>query len=176
LSTLNEREATPTELATLLEASVGTVAYHVRTLHSLGLIELTGETRVRGAVAHHYRAVPEGAGDQPEPNGPDAAGASIVALDPEVCPVAAVGNFEDEGAISKRAALRLDTTGWRELSQACTRLLEQADRVARASAERLAQNPHEPERSAGLVMFMFESGDESDEGSRASEENGNQVS
>jgi len=174
LSTLNEREATPTELATLLDASVGTVAYHVRTLHGLGLIELTGETRVRGAVAHHYRAVPEGAGES-EQNGPGSAGASVVALDPEVCRVAAVGNFEDEGAISKRAALRLDTTGWRELSQACTRLLEQADRLARASAERLAKNPHESERSAGLVMFMFESGGESGEGSGASEENGNQV-
>ena len=36
----------------------GTVAYHVRTLLQLGLIELVDETRVRGAVEHHYRAVP----------------------------------------------------------------------------------------------------------------------
>src|ERR671939_1452020 len=56
LAILQERRASPNELAGVLGATLGTVAYHVRTLHQLGLIELVDETRVRGAVAHHYRA------------------------------------------------------------------------------------------------------------------------
>lgn len=34
---------------------LGTVAYHVRKLHKLGLIEPDHEQRVRGAVKHVYR-------------------------------------------------------------------------------------------------------------------------
>jgi DNA-binding transcriptional ArsR family regulator len=56
LALLSERTASPVELAEWVEATLGTVAYHVRTLHRLGLIELVDETRVRGAVEHHYRA------------------------------------------------------------------------------------------------------------------------
>jgi len=152
LDALHEREATPTELASMLGASVGTVAYHVRTLSSLGLIELTGETRVRGAVAHHYRAVDPA--DAASANG--VSGAVLSPLDPQLCPVAALGSFEDEESLAMRASLSLDAAGWRQLSQACNQLLEQADRIARSSAARLAQNPQESERAAGMVLFMFE--------------------
>jgi DNA-binding transcriptional ArsR family regulator len=56
LAMLDERKASPNPLAGWLGASLGTVAYHVRTLEQLGLIELVDETRVPGAVEHHYRA------------------------------------------------------------------------------------------------------------------------
>ena len=54
LAMLDERTASPVELAGWLGASLGTVAYHVRTLERIGLVELVSETRVRGAVEHHY--------------------------------------------------------------------------------------------------------------------------
>src|SRR3954468_9098512 len=56
LALLEERTASPVELAGRLGATLGTTAYHVRTLERIGLIELVRETRVRGAVEHHYRA------------------------------------------------------------------------------------------------------------------------
>src|SRR4051794_20127948 len=56
LAMLGERTASPNQLAKWLEQPLGTVAYHVRTLERLGLIELANETRVRGAVEHHYKA------------------------------------------------------------------------------------------------------------------------
>jgi len=162
LATLQECEATPTQLAQWLGASVGTAAYHVRALASLGLIELVGETRVRGAVAHHYRALPES--DLSEQQLSRALstthavpGATLSPLDPQVCPVAAVGNFDDERSLATRATLRLDAAGWHQLSQACEQLLKQADQIARSSAQRLAQNPAESDRDAGMVLFMFES-------------------
>ena len=57
LAMLDERTASPVELAGWLDASLGTVAYHVRTLERMGLVELVHETRVRGAVEHHYKSV-----------------------------------------------------------------------------------------------------------------------
>ena len=53
---LDERPASPVELSGWLGSTLGTTAYHVRTLERLGLIELVAESRVRGAVEHHYRA------------------------------------------------------------------------------------------------------------------------
>ncbi len=51
LALLDERSASPVELSGWLGATLGTTAYHVRTLERLGLIELVAESRVRGAVA-----------------------------------------------------------------------------------------------------------------------------
>ena len=56
LALLEERMASPVELAEVLGVSLGSVSYHVRNLHRLGLIELKKETRRRGAIEHHYRA------------------------------------------------------------------------------------------------------------------------
>ena len=56
LAILEERTASAVELARMLSADIGVVAYHVRKLHQLGLIELERETRVRGAIQRHYRA------------------------------------------------------------------------------------------------------------------------
>ena len=62
LALLDERIASPVELAGWLDATLGTVAYHVRTLERMGLVELVRETRVRGAVEHHYRSTDAPAG------------------------------------------------------------------------------------------------------------------
>ena len=56
LALLQERTASPRELAEWLDATLGTVSYHVRALHDFGLIELVRTTQVRGAIAHHYKA------------------------------------------------------------------------------------------------------------------------
>jgi len=56
LALLQERTASPRELADWLDATLGTVSYHVRTLHDCGMIELVRESQVRGAIVHHYSA------------------------------------------------------------------------------------------------------------------------
>jgi hypothetical protein len=38
---------------------VGYVAYHVRVLRKLGMIELVGTRQVRGATQHFYRGTPQ---------------------------------------------------------------------------------------------------------------------
>jgi DNA-binding transcriptional ArsR family regulator len=55
LNVLNERVASPSELAAEQDEPVGYVAYHVRVLHELELIELVNTRQVRGATEHFYR-------------------------------------------------------------------------------------------------------------------------
>ena len=57
LTLLNQRVASPSELAEELGAPLGNVAYHVRILLDLDLLELVSTTPRRGAVEHHYRAI-----------------------------------------------------------------------------------------------------------------------
>ena len=57
LSRLNERVASPVELARELDESVQLVSYHVRILRDLGFVELVRTTPRRGAIEHHYRAI-----------------------------------------------------------------------------------------------------------------------
>ncbi|HEY5941607.1 MAG TPA: helix-turn-helix domain-containing protein [Solirubrobacterales bacterium] len=55
LTVLNQRVASPSELAAEQEEAVGYVAYHVRVLHEMELIELVNTRQVRGATEHFYR-------------------------------------------------------------------------------------------------------------------------
>jgi DNA-binding transcriptional ArsR family regulator len=57
LSLLNEKVASPVEIARELDEPLGNVSYHVRILHQLKCVELVRTTPRRGAVEHHYRAV-----------------------------------------------------------------------------------------------------------------------
>jgi len=58
LQVLNERDASPNELMTLLEAPLGNIAYHTRVLEKCGCIEQVRTAQRRGAVEHYFRAVP----------------------------------------------------------------------------------------------------------------------
>ena len=164
LALLDERIASPVELAGWLDATLGTVAYHVRTLERMGLVELVRETRVRGAVEHHYRSkerprVSDQAWAAAPPIAKQAAVASTLqTIDAYARAASAAGGFDDGNSHLTRTALRLDARGWNDLSRACLRLLAQVDRIEAASKERMQRNPHAGEtREAALVMMLFES-------------------
>src|SRR3954465_6721009 len=148
LAMLDERTASPVELAGWLGSSLGTVAYHVRTLERMGLIELVHETRVRGAVEHHYRSkerprVSDDAWAAAPPIAKQAAvSASLQTIDAYARAAGAAGGFDHGNAHLTRTSLRLDERGWSELSRACVRLLAQVDRIEEAAQERMECNPH----------------------------------
>ena len=56
LSVLSEREASPSELSELVNASLSKISYHVKVLKDFELIELVRTEPRRGAVEHFYRA------------------------------------------------------------------------------------------------------------------------
>src|SRR5918997_4059234 len=135
LARLAERTASPNELAEWLDAPLGTVAYHVRTLRRLGLIELRRETRVRGAVQHHYRALPrplvtDEAWAAASPIAKQAlVGSTLQVIDEQARASAAAGGFDHADAHITRTLLHLDQEGWEALSRACTRLLEDLEEI-----------------------------------------------
>jgi DNA-binding transcriptional ArsR family regulator len=163
LALLDERIASPVELAGWLDATLGTVAYHVRTLERMGLVELVRETRVRGAVEHHYRSkerprVSDEAWAAAPPIAKQAAVASsLQTIDAYARAASAAGGFDDGNSHLTRTALRLDARGWNDLSRACLRLLAQVDRIEAASNQRIERNPHAAEtKDTALVMMLFE--------------------
>jgi DNA-binding transcriptional ArsR family regulator len=163
LAILQERRASPNELAGVLEATLGTVAYHVRTLHQLGLIELVDETPVRGAVEHHYRAkvrpnVTKEAWASASPVAKQAAvGSSLQMIDEYARASAAAGGFDREDAALVRLGLRLDEKGWKEMVKLTERFLGDAQKVEAAADERLGKHSGPGEAiDAGAVMMLFE--------------------
>jgi DNA-binding transcriptional ArsR family regulator len=57
----------PTQLADVSGTSLGSTAYHVRTLREAGVVVLAEEGRVRGAVEHFYALVPDNEADLNDP-------------------------------------------------------------------------------------------------------------
>ena len=163
LALLDERTASPVELAGWLDATLGTVAYHVRTLERMNLVELVRETRVRGAVEHHYRSkerprVSDEAWAAAPPIAKQAAvSSSLETIDAYAHAASAAGGFDDGNSHLTRTAISLDARGWDDLSRACRRLLAQVDRIEEAAQERMAGDPDAGEsREVALVMMLFE--------------------
>jgi hypothetical protein len=55
---------------------------------------------------------------------------------------AAAGGFDRPDAQLRRALLKLDARGFAQLSKVCDKLLEQAEKIEAAAAERIAKDPH----------------------------------
>ena len=139
LAMLQERTASPSELSQWLGATLGTTAYHVRSLHQLGLIELADETRVRGAIEHHYRAgkrpmVSESAWEQAPPIAKQAAlGSALQMVDEYARKSAAEGGFDRAEAHLSRTSIKLDAKGWEQLNKACLKFVEQVEKIDAAA-------------------------------------------
>ena len=104
-------------------------------LEQVGLIELVDETRVRGAVEHHYRAAErptvtaEGWAQAPPVAKQAAVGSSLDVIAEYARASAAAGGFDRADAQLRRVLLRLDARGFAQLSKACEKLLEQAEKI-----------------------------------------------
>ncbi len=163
LARLQERRSTPRELAESLDASLGVVSYHVRTLHKLGVIELVATTQVRGAIAHHYRAkerprISDEAWAAASPVAKQAAISATLATIAEYAKAsAAAGGLERDDASVSRGGLRLDAKGWEKASAACVRLVGRLAEIEASAEKRLAKDPHADGASdAAVVIMLFE--------------------
>jgi DNA-binding transcriptional ArsR family regulator len=163
LGVLEERTASPVELADLLGASLGVVSYHVRRLHQLGLLELKKETRRRGAIEHHYRAkerprVSDEAWGKASPMAKQAmVGAMLEQFNHYASRSAAAGGFDRADAHITRNTMRVDAKGWDQLSKACWKLLEQAQKIEQAAAKRIEGSAHSDDViDVGLITLLFE--------------------
>jgi DNA-binding transcriptional ArsR family regulator len=162
LRVLQDRVASPREIADELDAKLPNVSYHMRTLERLGFVQLVSTTPRRGAIEHHYRAVARlritgKAWAQVPAIVKDAMVAAT--LDQIVSFVGAsarIGGFDRKDAHASRQPMVVDAQGFRELSDALDELLLRANEIEAASAKRLAAGDHKDEQSAGLVLMLFE--------------------
>ena len=159
---LEERRASPSELAEELGAPLGTVSYHVRVLADLKLIRLVKKTPRRGAIEHHYEAVAaaqisgEVWAKVPALAKQAILSAALSEIGRAVNAAAARGGFDRADIHLTRSRLVLDEGGWAELAGELARTVEQAEEIAIESKKRLMGSDHEGELRAALVTMLFE--------------------
>ena len=160
LARLNERVASPVELARELDESVQLVSYHVRILRDLGFVELVSTTPRRGAIEHHYRAVRrQYFSDQDYASLPANARAAITgtaleSLFTHAASAHEAGVFDDdpENHVSTSDFI-LDKEAYDELSGMMKDLLERAMDLQAQSAKRIQGG--EDEVRARLSMMLY---------------------
>jgi DNA-binding transcriptional ArsR family regulator len=163
LAILEQRTASPSEIAQELDASLGVVSYHVRRLESLGLIKLVKKTPRRGAIEHYYKAdakhhIPDEAWAKvPGIVKQAMAGATLGEISAQVNAAAVDGGFGADDAHLSLTKLVLDEQGWRAIAREMAKTLERVDRIHAESLERLRKSDHEGEREAMVAMMLFES-------------------
>ena len=164
LAILDERVASPLELSRMLRTELGVVAYHVRTLHRLGLIKLERETKVRGATQRHYKAVErprisnEAWAKAPPIFKQALIDATLNQIHDYARDSAAAGGFDRADAHVTRTALRLDAEGWQQLAALLMSVLGDVAEIEQGVAQRLASGEGREcdLEDVGLVIMMFQ--------------------
>ena len=161
LTVLEERTASPSDLAEELGAPLGNVSYHVRTLTDLGLLKLVRRRTRRGAVEHYYRARERATvSDKAWSQVPSVVRRSMVGVALEqaienAVAAAAAGGFESGDTSLTRHSVALDDEGVRELGSALAKLHDEVAAVEARSAQRIEKDGSAP-RQVGVVTMMFD--------------------
>lgn len=170
LGILEEKTASPSEIAIELNASLGVVSYHVRKLHSLNLIKLVKKVPRRGAVEHYYKAearrqiTDEAWAEIPDIVKRAMIGAVISQVSAHVNSAAAAGGFERKDMHVSRTPLTVDEQGWTEISGELAKLLDRVDAIQKEAAKRLQAGGGGDSIVATLAMMYFEGGELSPHG------------
>jgi DNA-binding transcriptional ArsR family regulator len=161
LTMLNERVASPSELAEELGETIGSVAYHVRTLAQLECIELVKTTPVRGALEHHYRAVARQVFSDddwaklPVSIRKSLADAVLTDIAKDMAAAAEQGGFNRDEMHVSRTPIALDAQGWKELNDLLQETMFQALAIQAGCKDRLEKGEAEGE-PAELVFMLFD--------------------
>lgn len=146
LAILNERDASPNEIALDLNEPLGNVSYHIQALLECDCIELVRTEPRRGALEHFYRAttLPFPSAEEwarlPASLKPSASATTLEDLAHDAFAALRAGTLDarDERRLT-RSSLRLDEEGWVDVVEAIEATLEWIADIERESAERLAE-------------------------------------
>ena len=159
LSLLDNRVASPRQLATELGAGLSATSYHVRQLAALNLIRLVRRRQVRGAIEHHYTAAVRptitdaGWARLPQIVKRQWLGGKITQIGKEVVAAAGEGGFDHDDMHMSRTSLRLTPDNWRAASAILAQALKEIEALGAEGAVASAQDD---ERHAIAVMMLFE--------------------
>lgn len=162
LSLLDNRVASPKQIAAELDTPLPNTAYHVRQLASLGLVQLVRRTARGGAIEHHYTAkvrpvIPDEVwADLPDIVKRAYGSGTLEQAIPQLIAAVDAGGFEAEEAHFTRTSARLDDKGWKAISRELLKTLRRVDKLVEESEARLIQNPDEDGITANVLMAFFE--------------------
>jgi DNA-binding transcriptional ArsR family regulator len=163
LTILNERVASPNEIANELEEPLGNVSYHVKTLAEMGCIELVRTEPRRGAIEHFYRAVIRPFfSDKDWKRLPASArqgisDATLQLIWEDTSDALTAGTFDNRhDRHLSRNPLVLDDQGWEQVNQLLIEMMDRVVEIETESAKRLAGDG-QPGFNTKMVLMHFES-------------------
>ena len=165
LRILDERTASPRELAQELDAPLGNVSYHVRTLAQLGLIKLVRRRQRRGAVEHYYRAhvqpviADDAWDDMPGVAKTAMVHANLTTTFEHVGQAGRTGGFDRADSHLSRTTIEIDEGAWKEVSGELQAIYARVRKLGEATAKRSdddAGTNGGPRRTATVVLMLFE--------------------
>jgi DNA-binding transcriptional ArsR family regulator len=164
LMILNERVASPNEIADDIDERLPNVSYHVRALLDLGCIELVDTAQRRGAIEHYYRAVvrpffSDSDWKRIPRSGRQAISDSILQIIWEdVSDSIKAGTFEgrtDRHLTHSR--MLLDEEGWRELTKYLSGVLAEVEKIESRSKARIKKSADGAAIPTTFALMHFES-------------------
>ena len=160
---LNERVASPNELAKETGEPLGNVSYHVRLLADLDCVELVRTEPRRGAVEHYYRATMRPWFDKdmwaelPASVRTSASSSTLSMIVEDAASAMQDGSLDSRpDRHVSRAPLMLDEEGWQELARLLDGVLERALELKSESANRAVEAGTEAELIlCSLVLLHY---------------------
>ena len=162
LGILDERVASPNEIAEMIDERLPNVSYHVRALLDLDCIELVDTAQRRGAIEHYYRAVVRTSFSDrdwkrlPRTGRQAISSAALQAIWEDVSEALEAGTFESRSDrhLSHNDVV-LDQEGWQAVAKLLWGMIGEVEKVASASAARLEKSG-ESGIPTTLVAMQFE--------------------
>src|ERR671912_395170 len=163
LRILDERVASPNEIAEMIDERLPNVSYHVRALLDLDCIELVDTAQRRGAIEHYYRAVVRPFFSDrdwkrlPRSGRQAISGAALQKIWEDVSEALSAGTFESRSDRHlSHDEVVLDEEGWEAVAQLLKDMDADLERIASDSAARLRQSGGGGIPGPGLrVAFRF---------------------
>jgi DNA-binding transcriptional ArsR family regulator len=158
---LNERIASPNEIAQETNLEVGHVSYHVDKLKALGVIELVSERPVRGAIEHFYRAVrrpvalEEGMRDMTSEERESLTRYTLQLMVADAALAVNAGTFD--GRLNRalvRVPMTVDEEGFSKLASLHEEMYVRHLEIEAESAGRMAEEGTEPIPTVAAHMFF----------------------
>jgi DNA-binding transcriptional ArsR family regulator len=159
LGLLDNRVASPSEIAAELGTPLPNTAYHVRQLASLGFIKLVGRRVRGGAVEHRYTAtVRPVVTDDVHAKLPDivrraVAGGLVEQSISHMVQALEEGGFSRERSHVTRSAGRVDARGWQELADILGDTLKRVEQAIKDSEARAADGAEAENTTVVLSLF-----------------------